>query len=187
MTKRPPDPERDARYAAEKREAQLRIDEVGRAARVLAANLLKMVVDAGEDGQARKQAAAFIEAYDRLAPIAGSGAYPYPPSAAVATGLRRSEPHDPDDVQRRLEDGSWAATAAENALIDAALRVAAARLAGQSTVGKYTHRLYAAARELGEAQAEQNRKMDERRRSRPPEESLAEARSFAERLRRIKR
>jgi hypothetical protein len=157
MNKRPDAVLLELRYAAEAREAQQSVAEVGRAARALTANLIKIAAGTGEPHEVRHQAAEFIQAFDRVTPFSGSAAYPYAPSTAVATGLDWRPEHDPQAVQRGLKDGSWAADAAENALLDAALKVAAARLARQSGGGAYRRLLLEAARELDEAQSERRR------------------------------
>jgi hypothetical protein len=174
--KDPEDPTR-LRLASERSEAEIAAlrerEEAQRAAQHLAdgtrrlvANILRIIAGAGKHYELIDQMIAVLNAFHELQPYTGKAAYPSHPIAPIAEALtdldwRKNNPDYPDYVSpenRRQSDGSLGVRLAEEAIIKAALRVTAARLARQPTQESisYSH--------LIEALVEFERARDNRRR-----------------------
>jgi hypothetical protein len=135
----------DAEIAAERqrRDAQQAAEFLGSNVRYLSANILRIIAGGGKAHTLIEETTAVLEAYRELQPYAPTGAFRaslVAPMVEALTNLdwRKNNPgytdyNSAEDRQRWLQDGTEQVRLAEDAIVTAALRVVAARLARQPT------------------------------------------------------
>jgi len=160
----------EAEIAAERQrqDAERVAEALNDAARELAANLLRIIAGAGKSHTLISEIVALLNAYRELQPYAGTAAYSSIPTAPITDGLtdldwRKNNPAYPDyrseeSLRRWLKDETEEVRLAEEEVVRAALRLAAARLARQPTQESASrHQFTRAFVELRRAQTKRGR------------------------------